>query len=333
MNRSIRLLILFLLFLPIGIHAEEHETTSVFVIVADDLTWKMIDDAETPNLDFLRRFGVEATNVTSVEPPELLPNTISMFTGLLPEHHGVTWNTINYFHSYRARTLFECLNEFDYASESIIGNRTLLTLAKPLTRSFITTVTGDHAALWSEFKKTVGDHPNTPWFVLQLPGSPDVDALDRELGALLQLMTQQGRLDRSVILVTAGKPTRDRQDHSAWILWGKNILHRDPLTEVSVVDIMPTLLALFGLSAGDGLDGIVREPVFEQAPNISTLPVCTAAPGLNELFLQMIRVAVFGSVSIMVFVVLLYRMRRGKKPPPAEKPPTPPTEPVRIIRL
>lgn len=134
-----------------------------------------------------------------------------------------------------------------------------------------------------------------------------------------------------MILLTAGQPSSDPQNPSAWIVWGKNILHRDPLDDVSVVDTMPTLLALFGLSSGNGLDGIIRQNIFEEAPNISTLPVCTTPGRLNELFLQTIRIAVFSSAALVILIFLFYRMRHGKKRPPT--PPPTPTEPVRIIRL
>lgn len=190
MKSWIRCLIFLTFLIPFGLHAEENDKVSIFIIAPDVLTWKMIEEAETPNLDFLRRFGAEAKRLTTVNPPDLLPNTVSMFTGLLPEHHGVVWKTANPFQSYRSRTLFECLNEFNYASESVIGNHDLQTLVKPLTKSAFQTIPENPAVRWSTFKKTIEAHPSTDWFFLQLPETPDIETLDSELGSLLQLITQ-----------------------------------------------------------------------------------------------------------------------------------------------
>jgi len=60
---------------------------------------------------------------------------------------------------------------------------------------------------------------------------------------------------------------------------GPGIKKDAPLYGVSVLDAAPTLLALFGLPAGEDMDGHVVSAAFEEAPETGTIPSWEAVPG------------------------------------------------------
>jgi predicted AlkP superfamily phosphohydrolase/phosphomutase len=60
------------------------------------------------------------------------------------------------------------------------------------------------------------------------------------------------------------------------VLWGKDIVHGRELPDVSVLDVTPTVLALWGFPVGEDMDGRVLEeaiePAFLKAHPVSRIP-------------------------------------------------------------
>lgn len=110
---------------------------------------------------------------------------------------------------------------------------------------------------------------------------------DRILGELLELAD-----DNTTIIVTSDhgfsgpKPMEGRRQPRAGIadhdptgfvvLWGKDIVRGRELPDVSVLDVTPTVLALWGLPVGEDMDGRVLEdaiePAFMKAHPVRTIP-------------------------------------------------------------
>jgi len=109
--------------------------------------------------------------------------------------------------------------------------------------------------------------------------------MDRVLGEFLALAD-----DRTTVIVTSdhghsgpkpkgvgyetGIPAHDTT--GVVILWGKDVAEGRELADVSVLDIAPTVLALFGLPVGEDMDGRVLEeaiaPDFLKAHPVQTVP-------------------------------------------------------------
>lgn len=110
---------------------------------------------------------------------------------------------------------------------------------------------------------------------------------DRILGELLELAG-----DNTTVIVTSDhgfsgpKPMAGQHQRRAGIgehdptgfivLWGKDIAHGRELPDVSVLDVTPTVLALWGLPVGEDMDGRVLEeaiePSFLKAHPVLTIP-------------------------------------------------------------
>jgi predicted AlkP superfamily pyrophosphatase or phosphodiesterase len=66
----------------------------VLLVSLDGWRWDYLEKADTPNLRALAARGVRAESLIPAFPSKTFPNHYSIVTGLYPEHHGITSNTM-----------------------------------------------------------------------------------------------------------------------------------------------------------------------------------------------------------------------------------------------
>jgi len=72
----------------------EKSENYLILISFDGFRWDYIDKTDTPNLDRLVKNGVKAEALIPAFPTKTFPNHYTIVTGLYPENHGITFNTI-----------------------------------------------------------------------------------------------------------------------------------------------------------------------------------------------------------------------------------------------
>ncbi len=77
---------------PVDLLAGEMEKPTVLLISLDAFRYDYFDKADTPNLDRLRREGLQAESLIPVFPSNTFPNHYSIVTGLYPAHSGIIDN-------------------------------------------------------------------------------------------------------------------------------------------------------------------------------------------------------------------------------------------------
>ncbi|MGL5111933.1 MAG: ectonucleotide pyrophosphatase/phosphodiesterase, partial [Flavobacterium sp.] len=82
---------LFFLFF-LGCYAQESKKPYVILVSLDGFRWDYPKYFDTPNLDFIEKFGVKAKSMQPSYPTKTFPNHYSIATGLYPDHHGIVNN-------------------------------------------------------------------------------------------------------------------------------------------------------------------------------------------------------------------------------------------------
>jgi arylsulfatase A-like enzyme/Flp pilus assembly protein TadD len=193
-------------------------------------------DVETPNLDALCRDGVVFDNATAVVPLTF-PSHSSIFTGLLPPHHGVRDNG-GFFLDQDRTTLAERLKEAGYATGAFIGawvlesrwglaqgfqeydDRFQLSKYKIISLGTVQKPGDevmDGALRWLEehqaeryFAWVHLYDPHAPYeapepFASRYPKNPylaEIAYTDQVVGRLLSWLRDRGQLDRTIVVVT-----------------------------------------------------------------------------------------------------------------------------------
>ena len=66
--------------------------STVILLSLDGFRWDYMAKADTPNMDFIAKTGVQAPFVKNVFPTVSMPNLYTIVTGLFPESHGIIAN-------------------------------------------------------------------------------------------------------------------------------------------------------------------------------------------------------------------------------------------------
>lgn len=265
----------------------------VFLISVDGLRADLLDRAPTPNLDMMVRTGARALAARTVRPAVTLPAHASMLSGLTPKKHGVTFNR----HTpsagkMKAPNLLGLVAEHGRRAVAFVGKRKLLQLVPE-----VEGVRTEHSGyrdprVIDAFVEGLEAGAEAPAFTfLHLPdvdaaghehgwGSPQqleaVAAADAQVGRVFRAVHAAGLLRRSTFLVTAdhgghGKAhgtNHPREYQIEWLAAGVGIRPRARIeAPVSLLDVVPTVLALLDLPAPADLDGrVVSEALFHQDP-------------------------------------------------------------------
>jgi arylsulfatase A-like enzyme/Flp pilus assembly protein TadD len=260
--------------------------------------------AETPNIDALAGDAVLFEHATATVPLTF-PSHSSIFTGLVPPHHGVRDNG-GYFLDDKNVTLAERLKEAGWTTGAFIGAWVLesrwglaqgfdeysdrFQLSKYKVVSLGTVQKRgdevmDDALAWMErvrgrkfFAWVHLYDPHAPYdppepFASRFRDQPyqgELAYTDHVVGRLTGWLRERGLMERTLIVLT-GDHGESLGDHGeaahAYFIYGSTthvpLIVRTPwgrrgrsATQVSSVDIMPTVLDLVGQPPQPGIDGV-----------------------------------------------------------------------------
>ena len=104
----------------------------VVLISVDGLRPDALDRADTPVLDGLRRRGAYSAQAQAVLPSVTLINHASMLSGMGPEKHGITWNTLEAeLGLVNGPTLFSEASQAGLSTAMVVGKPKLEHLVLP----------------------------------------------------------------------------------------------------------------------------------------------------------------------------------------------------------
>jgi arylsulfatase A-like enzyme len=192
--------------------------TGVLIISIDGLRPDAIQLADTPNLDRLIARGAVAWDAQTILPSATLPAHTSMLSGTSPETHGVRWNDYQPERGHvPLPTLFSVAHDAGLTTAMFVGKVKLEHIAVPGTVDTYAYVTGGDAQVATQAAGHLRQASPDVLFV-HLPdvdttghvhgwlSSPQLDFVTRADGAvgiLLEGLEGLGRLDSTLIIVTA----------------------------------------------------------------------------------------------------------------------------------
>jgi arylsulfatase A-like enzyme len=283
---------------------------------ADALSPYGAPEERTPALARLAREGVVLE--TAISPaPITLPSHATMFTGLDPSRHSVRDNAA-YVLPESAFTLAEALSEAGWRTFAAVASVILLprfgldqgfetydATGLAVTRGLEHERTAD-AVADAALKLVSGPEPffgfvhfydphwpyRPPAELEQRFGDPyfaEIHLADRAVGRLLDALEREGRLERTIVVVTAdhGESRGEHGESTHSVLLHEATQHvpllfRAPGIEprraggviAALADLMPTLLELLGVAVPPGLDGRSLVPALrgeEMQPGLAYL--------------------------------------------------------------
>jgi predicted AlkP superfamily phosphohydrolase/phosphomutase/Tfp pilus assembly protein PilF len=141
--------------------------------------------------------------------------------------------------------------------------------------------------------------PRQPWVgerdfeIYQNVVAASYQMLDEMLGALLEKAGEVTVLvisdhgfhpdhlrPMSIPDIPAG-PSVEHRDFGIFAIRGRGVRKNAQLTGASILDVTPTVLALFGLPAGEDMDGKVLTQAFLETPRIASVPSWEEIPGAD----------------------------------------------------
>jgi arylsulfatase A-like enzyme len=285
--------------------------------------------AATPVIDALASHGLRFDQALATTPITL-PSHSSIMTGLYAPGHGVRDNGY-YTLGDEADTLAEALREEGYATAAYVAAYVLAErygLAQGFDRydgAVVPSLPGeartsynerpadavtDAALTWLEAHLGQTDprpyflwvhyfDPHWPYtppppFASRFAGRPydgEIAFVDTQIGRLVDFLERQGRLDRTLVVVTAdhgegldehGEATHtlfvyDATMRVPWILSCPALFDEELVVAdrvVSIVDVMPTVLDLLGVERGgitDGINPLAAPPGEDRAVYVETI--------------------------------------------------------------
>jgi predicted AlkP superfamily pyrophosphatase or phosphodiesterase len=190
----------------------------VLIVGVDGLRADVIRLVNTPHLDWLLAQGAVSWQAQTILPSVTLPAFTSMLGGVSPETHQVLWNEYEPELGYvPLPTLFSLAHEAGLGTAMFVGKTKLEHLAVPGTVDVYAYVTGGDARVAARAADYLRETTPGVLFV----HLPDVDTIghihgwlsstqldfvtraDAALGVLLDTLDALGRLDSTLIIVSA----------------------------------------------------------------------------------------------------------------------------------
>jgi arylsulfatase A-like enzyme len=191
---------------------------AVLVISVDGLRPDALQLAQTPNLDGLIERGAVSWQAQTILPSATLPGHASQLSGCTPDVHGVTWNDYRPDLGFiEVPTLFSVAHDAGLTTAMFVGKIKLEHIARPGTVDSFNYITGGDAKVAGQAVDLLREAPPDVLFV-HLPdvdmaghlhgwlSSPQLDFVtrtDEAVGMLLAGLEETGRLDSTLIIVTA----------------------------------------------------------------------------------------------------------------------------------
>jgi predicted AlkP superfamily pyrophosphatase or phosphodiesterase len=260
-------------------------TDHVIVISIDGLRPDAIEQFEARTMQRMLREGAYSLTAETVYPSKTLPSHTSMLTGLLPEDHGVTWNTdqTSVHGVVQSATIFELATRRGFTTAAFFSKSKLRHLQKPGTLNhtqapagldvFTAARTVEDATRYMRFRK-----PNVLFVHLAEPDAAGhsfgwmgsayraaVRRADAAVGRLLTVADAVYGAGRYTVIVTAdhgGTGRHHGSDHAddmqiPWIAWGAGVAPSRLDVPIRTTDTAATVLWLLGIPEPDGLNGVV----------------------------------------------------------------------------
>jgi predicted AlkP superfamily pyrophosphatase or phosphodiesterase len=266
----------------------------VAVITVDGLRPDAITAEHAPSLTRLMTEGMSSAVGQTVMPSLTLPAHTSIFTGLVPQRHGITWNDddTTIARPLEAVTVFDLLVGTGIRSAVFAAKGKLRVLTRPNAPTYLYLPSGNDAWLSARVVEDVRQFYSSgalkPRFVfIHLPDADfaghehgwmsagyfaGVRKADEAFGKIWQVLREKYGANL-VIIVTAdhGGLNRGHGDGSVQsmrvplMFWGADVRQGVMAGTVRVVDVAPTVLTLMRLGVPAGLDGRALTSPFEAA--------------------------------------------------------------------
>jgi predicted AlkP superfamily pyrophosphatase or phosphodiesterase len=282
MQRFICLIVIALL-LPLPARADDRPVPQIrkaLLISIDGLRPDVLLRGDAPNIRQLMQRGSFTLWARSTYLSFTLPTHVSMVTGVLPELHGIVWNTVlpTTQPAYPKKpTLFELAHKAGLTTACITGKAKFGVLNKPGTIDYTLFPEESYTnsnVVTSTALQVLREHKPDVMFV-HIPdvdvvghakgwGSPEqvaaVAVADACVGRILDALAQEKLTDSTVVILTADHggsgrthgPEDARSRHIPWIVAGPGIRQNYDLTlnrdlDVQVYDTFTTLCKLLDL--------------------------------------------------------------------------------------
>ncbi len=222
--------------------------------------------------------GAYTWSAQTVLPSATLPAHGSMFSGLLVERHGLTWNDYLPRNGYiRVPTIFSLAHQAGMTTAMLVTKQKLVQAAAPGTvDSFEYLPAGDFAVadravsllragydvLFVHFSGPDAAGHLHGWMSSRYLGT--VANTDTAVGRLLAALEETGRRESTLVILTADHGGHDHSHGSSrpedvtipWIIAGPGVRPAFAITlRVSICDTAPTAAWALGLPLPDDLDG------------------------------------------------------------------------------
>lgn len=292
---SFRALALFLFFglslLPGPLAAAADH---VFVITIDGMRPDGLAQARTPFLDTLRDCGTSTDHARVVGPSVTLVSHASIFSGVGPDRHKVTWNSHKVQRKIDVPTLMALAQQGDKRTAFIVGKRKLLDLvrdgdvdhaclagfrARPvLARASQVFLTYRPELMVIHLPDPDGEGHRHGW--MSEPYLKAIEDCDHELGRFFKTLVDCDLLERSLFVVTADHGGHDfghgsRKDEDCivpWIVAGMGVRAGHVLSrQVRLTDTAATALWALGIEPPASWDGHPVLEAFRQDPSSNRL--------------------------------------------------------------
>lgn len=227
-----------------------------------------------------------------------LPSHVSMMTGVTPDRHGITWNSVLPLSEPvypRVPTIMELATRAGYVTAMVAGKEKFDTLNKPgtVTHAFVPATQSDDATVAAKAVELIERHKPALIFV-HFPEMDEVghskgwgsheqlahiENTDRQLAVLLAALDRAGIRSKTLLIVTAdhggtgfGHGADDaRSRHIPWIAVGPGVrrffdLSRIEELEVRTEDTFATAAYVLGLALPPSIDGKPVYDAFETVP-------------------------------------------------------------------
>ena len=255
--------------------------------------------ADMPNLRSLIKQGAYTFWAKTTAVSITLPSHTSMLTGVIPQKHGIEWNSDLPFSQpvySKVPTIFEMASKVGYTTALVAGKHKFEALCKPGTVTWISVATGAKSSnedVLANAVKIIEEKKPDLLFV----HFPDVDTVghakgwgsaeqlaciektDHQLGDLFASMDRAGTRTSTFMIITADHGGAGlthgaddaRSRHIPWIAVGPGVRKNFDLTssaslEVRTEDTCATACYLLGLPQAPYFDGKPVTAAFEVAP-------------------------------------------------------------------